>query len=61
MLTENAYEEVVYPASDPGRTIKDPLTGDEFTYLKTGRETGGEYALVRAKVAPGGGPLCTTT
>lgn len=39
----------------PWRTVKNPAIGDEVTFLKTSRETGGAYTLVRVTLAPGGG------
>jgi quercetin dioxygenase-like cupin family protein len=38
-----------------GQTIENPVTGERITFLKTSRETGGEYALIEAAVAPNGG------
>jgi quercetin dioxygenase-like cupin family protein len=38
-----------------GQTIENPVTGERITFLKTARETSGEYVLVEAAVAPGGG------
>ena len=38
-----------------GQTIENPVTGERITFHKTSRETGGEYVLIEAAVAPGGG------
>ena len=38
----------------PGQTIEHPVTGERMTFLKTSRETGGEYVLVELELAPGG-------
>jgi quercetin dioxygenase-like cupin family protein len=38
-----------------GQTIENPVTGERVTFHKTSRDTGGEYVLVEAAVAPGGG------
>jgi quercetin dioxygenase-like cupin family protein len=38
-----------------GQTIENPVTGERIKFLKTSRDTGGEYVLVEATVAPGGG------
>jgi quercetin dioxygenase-like cupin family protein len=32
------------------------VVGDRYTFLATGAETGGAYALIHAQVPPGGGP-----
>ena len=37
-----------------GQTIEHPVTGERMTFLKTSRETGGEYVLVELELAPGG-------
>jgi len=37
-----------------GQTIENPVIGERITFLKTARDTGGEYVLVEAAVAPGG-------
>lgn len=46
---------VVTEPLEPWRTVKNPVIGDEVTFLKTSRETGGDYTLVRVTLAPGGG------
>jgi quercetin dioxygenase-like cupin family protein len=38
-----------------GQTIENPVTGERITFHETARDTGGEYVLVEAAVAPGGG------
>jgi quercetin dioxygenase-like cupin family protein len=38
-----------------GQTIENPVTGERVTFHKTSRDTGGEYVLIEAAVAPGGG------
>jgi len=38
-----------------GQTIENPVTGERVKFLKTSRDTGGEYVLIEATVAPGGG------
>jgi mannose-6-phosphate isomerase-like protein (cupin superfamily) len=38
----------------PGQTIEHPVTGERMTFLKTSRETGGEYVLVELELAAGG-------
>jgi quercetin dioxygenase-like cupin family protein len=38
-----------------GQTIENPVTGERVTFHQTSRDTGGEYVLVEAAVAPGGG------
>jgi quercetin dioxygenase-like cupin family protein len=38
-----------------GQTIENPVTGERITFHKTARDTGGEYVLIEAAVAPGGG------
>ena len=38
-----------------GQTIENPVTGERITFLRTSRDTGGEYVLIEAAVAPGGG------
>jgi quercetin dioxygenase-like cupin family protein len=38
-----------------GQTIENPVTGERITFHKTSHDTGGEYVLVEARVAPGGG------
>ena len=38
-----------------GQTIENPVTGERITFHKTSRDTGGEYVLIEAAVAPGGG------
>jgi quercetin dioxygenase-like cupin family protein len=38
-----------------GQTIENPVTGERIKFLKTSRDTGGEYVLLEATVAPGGG------
>jgi quercetin dioxygenase-like cupin family protein len=49
------------PASeDPGsadrwRTVRNPVIGDEVTFVQTARETGGEHTLARVVLKPGGG------
>ena len=42
-------------ATDPWRTVRNPLIDDEVTFLRTARETNGEYTFVRVVLAPGGG------
>jgi quercetin dioxygenase-like cupin family protein len=37
-----------------GQTIEHPVTGERMTFIKTSRETGGEYVLVELELAPGG-------
>lgn len=37
-----------------GQTIEHPVTGERLTFLKTSRDTGGEYVLVECELAPGG-------
>ena len=37
------------------RTIKHPLVGDEVTFVKTSKETFGEYSLLKVVLQPGGG------
>ena len=34
---------------------ENPVTGERITFHKTSRDTGGEYVLIEAAVAPGGG------
>ena len=41
--------------TDPWRTVRNPLINDEVTFLRTARETNGEYTFVRVVLAPGGG------
>ena len=38
-----------------GQTIENPVTGERITFHKTSRDTGGEYVLIEAAVAPAGG------
>ena len=38
-----------------GQTIENPVTGERITFLKTSRDTDGEYVLVEASIAPNGG------
>ena len=38
-----------------GQTIENPVTGERITFHRTSRDTGGEYVLIEAAVAPGGG------
>jgi len=38
-----------------GQTIENPVTGERITFHQTSRDTGGEYVLIEAAVAPGGG------
>ena len=38
-----------------GQTIENPVTGERIAFHKTSRDTGGEYVLIEAAVAPGGG------
>lgn len=38
-----------------GQTIENPVTGERITFHKTSRDTDGEYVLIEAAVAPGGG------
>jgi quercetin dioxygenase-like cupin family protein len=38
-----------------GQTIENPVTGERITFHETSRDTGGEYVLIEAAVAPGGG------
>ena len=38
-----------------GDTIENPVTGERITFHQTSRDTGGEYVLIEAAVAPGGG------
>ena len=38
-----------------GQTIENPVTGERITFHKTSRDTGGEYVLIEAAVAAGGG------
>ena len=37
-----------------GDTISNPVTGERMTFLKTSRQTGGEYVLVEVTVEPNG-------
>ncbi len=37
-----------------GQTIEHPTTGERMTFLKTSRDTGGEYVLVELELAAGG-------
>jgi quercetin dioxygenase-like cupin family protein len=37
-----------------GDTIANPVTGERMTFLKTSRQTGGEYLLVEVAVEPNG-------
>jgi quercetin dioxygenase-like cupin family protein len=37
-----------------GDTIANPVTGERMTFLKTSRQTGGEYVLVEVAVEPNG-------
>ena len=37
-----------------GDTITNPVTGERMTFLKTSRQTGGEYVLVEVAVEPNG-------
>jgi quercetin dioxygenase-like cupin family protein len=37
-----------------GQTIEHPTTGERMTFLKTSRETGGEYVLVELELEAGG-------
>ena len=39
---------------NPGDTIANPVTGERMTFLKTSRQTGGEYVLVEVTVEPNG-------
>jgi len=36
------------------RTIKNPVIGDEVTFLVTAEESGGEYGLMELRLSPGG-------
>ena len=38
-----------------GQTIENPVTGERITFLKTSRDTDGEFVLIEAAVAPNGG------
>lgn len=44
-----------FEVTEPWRTIRNPIVGDEVTFLRTAQETGEEYVLARVKLAPGGG------
>ena len=37
-----------------GDTLENPVTGEQIRFLKTSKETGGEYVLVEVTVRPGG-------
>lgn len=41
--------------ADGWRTVRNPLFGDEVTFVRTARETGGEHTLARVVLKPGGG------
>jgi quercetin dioxygenase-like cupin family protein len=38
----------------PGDTMRNPVTGERMTFLKTSAQTGGEYVLVELEAEPGG-------
>ncbi|MGH3147546.1 MAG: cupin domain-containing protein [Rubrobacter sp.] len=37
-----------------GDVIEHPVTGERFTFLETGQDTGGEYSRIEARVSPHG-------
>ena len=37
-----------------GDTLENPVTGERIRFLKTSKETGGEYVLVEVTDLPGG-------
>ena len=39
---------------NPGDTVVNPVTGERLTFLKTSRQTDGEYCLIEATVRPKG-------
>jgi mannose-6-phosphate isomerase-like protein (cupin superfamily) len=39
---------------NPGDTVVNPVTGERLTFLKTSRQTDGEYCLIEAVVRPDG-------
>jgi mannose-6-phosphate isomerase-like protein (cupin superfamily) len=41
--------------ADRWRTVRNPVIGDEVTFVHTARETGGEHTLARVLLKPGGG------
>ncbi len=41
---------------EPGEGLRVSVVGDIYTFLATGKETNGRYALWEAVVYPGGGP-----
>ena len=43
------------PPPDRWRTVRNPVIGDEVTFVRTASETGGEHALARVLLKPGGG------
>ncbi len=48
-------EAATLQVTEAWRTVTNPLINDRVTFLRTARETGGEYVLVRVTLAPGGG------
>jgi hypothetical protein len=40
---------------DHWRTVRNPVIGDEVTFVRTAGETGGEHTLARVLLKPGGG------
>lgn len=43
------------PPPDRWRTVRNPVIGDEVTFVRTASETGGEQTLARVLLKPGGG------
>jgi quercetin dioxygenase-like cupin family protein len=43
--------------AQPGQIITNPVTGEEITFLKTTRETGGEHLIFECRATPGGAVL----
>jgi mannose-6-phosphate isomerase-like protein (cupin superfamily) len=43
------------PPPDHWRTVRNPVIGDEVTFVRTAGETGGEHTLARVLLKPGGG------
>ena len=41
--------------ADHWRTVRNPVIGDEVTFVQTARETGGDHTLARVVLKPGGG------
>lgn len=41
--------------ADRWRTVRNPVFGDEVTFVRTARETGGDHTLARVVLKPGGG------